>query len=291
MPVSTVRSALFHRSLLGCGFLLFGRLHATHAQREVELQLSGGVSLTQPEIRRHNLPRTFRTPANFNTSAALRLTFPVSYRLGLGVEQRVTGLSQVFAYHLPNARRSTGIMSHTINQSGISLRLYDLWTPGPHWGLDVALTGSYGWVSGGSRGVQGEEILFTESAPTQLSRTAPLVRVVRETKRHGTPMAGVATLIRYEWGLRHALLFTAAYQRGLRQTETIRSTQVAYVDEAGTVQQGGSFVVSSRAAYGTVQLGYGLRLGRADTDSPRMLRTPRYNSQPEEDAPDEPATE
>lgn len=282
MHIST--TCLYYRSLLGCGFLLLGWSRTAWAQREVELQLSGGPSLTQPSIKRHNLPRSFRTPADLNMAAALRLTFPISHRLGLGVEQRVTGLSQIFAYRRPNAGRSTGIMSNTVHQSGISLRLYDVWTPGPRWGLDVALTGSYGWTSTFS-GTYTGQLFYEIPAPTQPTPTVPLMQV-QETNRHDAPMLGIEALLRYEWGLRHSLLLTATYQRGLRYFDEVRSTQVTYVDEAGNVQQNGSFVLTSRAAYGTVQLGYGLRLGAITTARNKHL-TPRYSIDEAEDANDD----
>jgi hypothetical protein len=229
MRTPILRSTLYCRSLLGCGFLFFGWAMPAWAQREVEVQFSGGISLTQPAIKRQNLPRNFRTPADINTAAALRVTFPISYWVGLGVEQRVTGLSQIIACRLPGLGRSTGIMSNTVHQSGISLRLYDLWTPGPKWGLDVALTGSYGWTST-PQGTYEGPLFYEGSVLTQPTRTVPLM-LVRETNRKGGPMVGLEALLRYEWGLHHSLLLTATYQRGIQYYDKIRSTLVAYVDE------------------------------------------------------------
>jgi hypothetical protein len=285
MRTPILRSTLYCRSLLGCGFLFFGWAMPAWAQREVEVQFSGGISLTQPAIKRQNLPRNFRTPADINTAAALRVTFPISYWVGLGVEQRVTGLSQIIACRLPGLGRSTGIMSNTVHQSGISLRLYDLWTPGPKWGLDVALTGSYGWTST-PQGTYEGPLFYEGSVLTQPTRTVPLM-LVRETNRKGGPMVGLEALLRYEWGLHHSLLLTATYQRGIQYYDKIRSTLVAYVDETGAVQQGGSFVLTSRAAYGSVQLGYGLRLGTLATTRNKHP-TPRYSIDDEaEDAQDD----
>ncbi|MBO0359387.1 hypothetical protein J0X19_15595 [Hymenobacter sp. BT186] len=281
MRTSTFRRCLFYRSLLGCGFLFLGGAGPVWAQREVEVQLSGGVSLTQPAIRRNNLPRAFRTPGGFNTAATLRLTLPLTNKLGLGIEQRATGLSQGFMYRVANSRRSTGILTGTVHQSGLSLRLYDIWQPGPRWGLDVALTGSYGWASRGSW--QEESILFFDAA-SQPTDNNPVVRV-NTINRKGTPMIGAETVLRYEWGLRNTLLLTATYQRGLRQLGEVRSTQVDYLDAAGAVQQG-SFVVSSYGSYGSVQLGYGLRLGAIAT-ARNKHPTPRYSLDDAEDANDD----
>lgn len=282
MRTLTLRSALYCRSLSGCGFLFFGWAGPAWAQREVEVQLSGGVSLTQPAISRNNLPRAFHTPGGFNTAASLRLALPLSSKLGLGLEQRATGLNQGFMYRVANSRRSTGIMTETVHQSGISLRLYDIWQPGPRWGLDVALTGSYGWASGGSW--EDDGILFFDAA-SQPTDNNPVVRV-KAVNRKGTPMIGAETVLRYEWGQRNTLLLTATYQRGLRQLGEVRSTQVDYLDAAGAVQQG-SFVVSSYGSYGSVQLGYGLRLGAIVTARNKHL-TPRYSIEDEaEDAHDD----
>ncbi|WP_157530386.1 hypothetical protein [Hymenobacter norwichensis] len=281
MHLSPAFRYLLYRSLLGCGFLLLSAPVAAWAQREVEVQLSGGVSLTQPSISRNNLPRAFHTPGGFNTAATLRLTLPLSNKLGLGIEQRATGLSQGFMYRVANSRRSTGIMTETVHQSGVSLRLYDIWQPGPRWGLDVALTGSYGWASGGSW--QDESILFFDAA-SQPTEYNPVVRV-KVVNRKGTPMVGAETVLRYEWGQRNTLLLTATYQRGLRQLGKVRSTQADHLDANGAVQQG-SFVVRSYGSYGSVQLGYGLRLGSLAT-ARNKHPTPRYSIDEAEDANNE----
>lgn len=273
MRNSILACSPIYRSLLGCGFLLLAGSPPARAQREVELQLSGGAALFQFDISRHNLPANFKAIGGFNTAAAVRLTLPVSPRIGVGLEQRVTGLGHQLAYDLPNSRQSTGLSYNTVHQSGLSVRLYDLWAPGPRWGLDLALTGSYGWGSGSRLPYEGPlwGAPLTAAAPT---RAEPLL-FVRETTRPGAVMAGLELLLRYEWGLRHSLLLTAAYQRGLRQVVALRSTRLEYVDEAGAVQRG-RLALSSRGSYATVQLGYGLRLGSLAGIRPPSA-TPRYS--------------
>ena len=245
---------LVYRSLLGCGFLLLvPRVHAV-AQREVEVSISGGVSLAQPAIERQNLTRQFRTAARFNTGAALRLTVPLSRRLGVGVEQRVTGLRQSVHYGTRNrglrsgfnsrfsSGSSSGIGDNTVHQSGLSLRLYDIWAPGPRWGLDVALNGSYAWPYGkGTYTYEGP--LWYRNTP-QLPRPGIPLVLVRETERAAIGMVGAEALLRYEWGLRHALLLTATYQYGLRRLTEIRSIKLEYLDDSGAVQQGSLAVIS-----------------------------------------------
>ena len=273
-----------YRSLLGCGFLLLGpRVHAV-AQREVEVSISGGVSLAQPAIERQNLTRQFRTAARFNTGAALRLTVPLSRRLGVGVEQRVTGLSQTVRYE----SRESGFGSssgrdNTVHQSGLSLRLYDVWAPGPHWGLDVALNGSYAWPYG--KGTYTYEGPLWYRNTSQLPRPGIPLVLVRETERAAIGMVGAEALLRYEWGLRHALLLTATYQYGLRRLTEIRSTKLEYLDDSGAVQQG-SLAIISRGSYAAVQLGYGLRLGSLGAAATRRNPTPRYSLEPDEQDPD-----
>ena len=272
------------RTFPGCGFflcLLLGS-RSGQAQRPAELSITGGATLAQPLIRNH-LPATFHTTANFNTGTTLRLLLPLTRRLGLGAEQRLGGLNEPVSFSLSHSLYSVDITETTLLQLGLSLRLLDVWTPGPRWGLDVALTGSYGWLArGGSRRYEGP-LQYNGPQPALPTRTMPLVRI-RQTDRRGTPMAGAEALLRYEWGTRHCLLLVAGYQRGLRLSTEIRSTQVDYVDENGGVRQG-SFVVSSRASYAAVQLGYGLQLGR-QLASPRRNPTPRYSQDADETAPD-----
>ena len=54
-----------------------------------------------------------------------------------------------------------------------------------------------------------------------------------------------------------------------------KQTDAACLNEAGTVQQDGSFVLASHVAYKSVQL------GSISVDS-RRSRTPRYSTQPKE---------
>lgn len=82
------------------------------------------------------------------------------------------------------------------------------------------------------------------------------------------------------------MLLTATYQRGLRKLGEVRSTQADYLDANGAVQQG-SFMLSSYGSYGSVQLGYGLRLG-AIVIARSKHPTPRYSIEDEaEDAHDD----
>lgn len=282
MAISTLTSDFVHRSLLGCGFLLLGPCGSALAQREVELNISCGASLAQPATERQNLNRPFRGVAGFNTGAALRIVVPLSRRLGVGLEQRVTGLNQGVRYGTRGNGFNSSIGSNTVHQSGVSLRLYDVWKPGPRWGLDVALTGSYAWPY--RRGS------YTYEGPLWFSNTPPLPQpgiplvLVRETERQGAAMVGVEALLRYELGLRHTLLLTATYQRGLRPLTETTSTRLEYFDDNGTVQQGRLAVVS-RGSYATLQLGYGLRLGRME-GATRRNPTPRYSLDPDERDPD-----
>lgn len=268
----------------GCGFLLLFGPMTCYGQRGVELQISGGISATRPDIERNNLPRNFRFNSLINTGAALRLTLPVSQRIGIGLEQRVTSLNNALSYSLGTSTKSAGFGQNTVHQSGVSVRFYDVWTPGIRWALDMVITGSYGWASDFRGHHQYYDQLFNSSElPTP---TTPVV-VASATSRPGRPMAGAEMLLQYELGPRHSLLLTATYQRGLRQLLSIRSTRLEYVDETRTVQQGG-FVFSSRGSYAAVQLGYGVRFGGSRPAANRY-RTPRYSHPPDGD--DEPPTE
>ncbi|MBD2714630.1 hypothetical protein KBK19_06250 [Microvirga sp. STR05] len=282
MAISTLSSDYVNRSLLGCGFLLLGPNGSALAQREVELNISGGASLTHPAIEWQNLTRQFRTVGSFNTGAALRLVVPLSRRLGIGLEQRITGLSQSARYGTRGNGFSSGIGNTTIHQSGLSIRLYDIWRPGPRWGLDLALTGSYARpYRGGTYTYEGP---LWGGNPAQLPRPGIPLVLVRETERTGTAAVGTELLLRYELGLRHLLLLTATYQRGLSVLTQITSTRLEYFDDSGTVQQG-SLVIFSRGSYATVQLGYGLRLGRLEA-AMRRNPTPRYSLNPDDADPD-----
>ncbi|GAA3955111.1 hypothetical protein GCM10022406_40780 [Hymenobacter algoricola] len=249
--------------------------------------MSGGAVLSRAALTRYNLPDNFRTVAGFNTGAALRLTLPVRPWLGLGFEQRITGLAQQFTYRSGNSRRGAGIGSQTLYQYGVRAVLYDVWLPGPRWALDVALTGSYALPLYGSYQYTG--LLWHTAADTRPTPTHPLIAVT-EAQRGGTPMAGLEALLRYELSPRQTLLLTATYQRGLRQFSEVRSTQADFLDDTGTVQQG-SFVASTRGSYATVQLGYGLCLGRSE-DQPnlptRRNPTPRYSHDASETDPAQP---
>lgn len=283
MAISTLIPDFVYRGLLGCGFLLLGSGGSAWAQREVELNISGGVSLAHPTMQRQNLTKQFRPVGSFNTGAALRLVVPLSTRLGVGFEQRVTGLPQNVRYGTRSNGFSTGIGEQTIHQSGLSLRLYDIWSPGPRFGLDVALTGSYAWpYQHGGHTYEG--LLWYGTASSQLPQPGIPLVLVRGTERRGTAMAGVEALLRYELGLRHLLLLTATYQRGLRPLAEINSTRLEYIDDNGAVQQG-SLAVVSRGSYATVQLGYGLRLGHL-AGTTRRNPTPRYSLDPDETDPD-----
>ncbi|RYU77926.1 hypothetical protein [Hymenobacter persicinus] len=272
---------LLNRSLLGCGFLFSGFLPAAYAQRGPEISLGGGFSLAQPGLTRHNLPNNFRTTAAFNTGAVLRLTVPVRSWLGLGIEQRITGLPQMLAYRQDNSQLSTGLGSRTLYQYGLRAVVYDVWLPAPRWALDLALTGSYGLPLYGGSSFSGR--LWHDAQDTRPTSTRPLVWV-EDTRRAAVPMAGLEALLRFELGVRQALLLTATYQRGLRPAGIIRSTRVEYLDDAGNVQQG-SFVARTRASYAALQLGYCVRFGAVDASRTRTLRTPRYGTPPEEDEP------
>jgi hypothetical protein len=281
MATTTFTRDILYRGLLGCGFLLIISVGSAWAQREVELNISGGVTLAHPTMERQNITRQFRTVGSFNTGAALRLVVPVSERLGIGVEERVTGLPQSVRYGTRGNGFSKGIGDETIHHSGISLRLYDVWSPGPRWGLDVALTGSYTWTYGGRYAYEGP-LWYNDIS--QLPQPGNPLVLVRNVGGRGTPMAGVEALLRYELGLRHMLLLTATYQRGLRPLEEINSTRLEYIDDNGTVQQG-SLTVISRGSYATVQLGYGLRLGQM-AGATRRNPTPRYSLDPDDTDPD-----
>ncbi|AII52770.1 hypothetical protein N008_12390 [Hymenobacter sp. APR13] len=108
--------------------------------------------------------------------------------------------------------------------------------------------------------------------------------LVRNVGGRGTAMVGVEGLLRYELGLRHMLLLTATYQRGLSPLEEINSTRLEYIDDNGTVQQG-SLTIVSRGSYATVQLGYGLRLGQL-AGATRRNPPPRYSLDPDDTDPD-----
>ncbi|WBA40394.1 hypothetical protein [Hymenobacter canadensis] len=282
MATTTFTRDILYRGLLGCGFLLLSSSGSALAQRETELNISGGASLTHPAMERQNLTRQFRTVGRFNTGAALRLVMPLNARLGVGFEQRVTGLPQSVRY----GTRSTGFRSgggnNTVHQSGLSLRIYDIWRPGPRFGLDMALTGSYAWLDGWRSSSYEGPLWYIDA--TQLPQPGIPLVLVRETERRGTAMAGVEALLRYELGLRHMLLLTATYQRGLGPLEEINSTKLEYIDDNGIVQQG-SLAIVSRGSYATVQLGYGLRLGYL-AGATRRNPTPRYSLDPDETDPD-----
>ncbi|WP_073106627.1 hypothetical protein [Hymenobacter daecheongensis] len=247
-----------------------------HAQRGPELSLSGGPVLSRAALTRHNLPDNFQIWSGFHVGAALRLTLPVRPWLGLGLEQRITGLPRGFTYRVENSSRGTSIGSEALYQYGVRAVLYDVWMPGPRWAMDVALTGSYALPL--YNAYQHNGPLWHTAADTRPTTTRPLIAVT-ETQSGGTPMAGLEALLHFELSPRQSLLLTATYQRGLRRFSEIRSTQADFLDDTGTLQQG-SFVASSRGSYAAVQLGYGLRLGAAE---PRRLptpRTPRYGAQP-----------
>ncbi|GAA4006276.1 hypothetical protein GCM10022408_17610 [Hymenobacter fastidiosus] len=281
MPISTSCIYSLNRGLWGAGFILAGCLAPAYAQRGPELSLSGGAVLSRAALTRHNLPDNFRTVPGFSSGAALRLTLPVRPWLGLGLEQRITGLAQQFTYRFENGRLGSGIGSKTLYQYGVRAVLYDLWLPGPRWALDVALTGTYALPLHGSYHYTGP--LWHTAADTRPTPTRPLIAVT-ETQSGGTPMAGLEALLRYELSPRQVLLLTATYQRGLRRFSEIRSTQADFLDAAGTVRQG-SFVASTRGSYATVQLGYGLRLGATETSRLPTPRTPRYGAAPDEEQP------
>ncbi|MBC6696844.1 hypothetical protein [Hymenobacter sp. BT190] len=282
MAISTSISDFVYRSLLGCGFLLLGSGGSAWAQREMELNVSGGATLAQPAIRRQNLNGQFRTVGRFNTGAALRLVVPMSARLGVGFEQRVTGLNQSVRYGNRVSGFSSSIGNDEVHQSGLSLRLYDVWSPGPRWGLDVALTGCYAWPYYSGRDTYEGPLWY--SSTTQMPQPGIPLVLVRKTERRGTAMAGVEALLRYELGLRHMLLLTATYQRGLGPLEEINSTKLEYLDDNGIVQQG-SLAIISRGSYATMQIGYGLRLGHL-AGTTRRNPTPRYSLDPDDTDPD-----
>ncbi|WP_139252118.1 hypothetical protein [Hymenobacter psychrotolerans] len=206
----------------------------------------------------------------------------MSKRLGLGVEQRVTGLSQDIRYGRRGTGFRAGVGENTLHQSGLSVRLYDVWQPGPRWGLDVALSGAYAWPYRYGRYTH-EGPLWYSTASRLPQPGIPLV-LVRETERQGTAIIGMEALLRYELGPRHMLLLTATYQRGLRPLTAITSTRLEYLDSNGVIQQG-SLAVISRGSYGTVQLGYGVRLGRLAGATQRSP-TPRYSLDPDDSDPD-----
>jgi hypothetical protein len=136
------------RSRFGCGFLLTSLLLGAPAARaQGELSLSGGLTLSRLAVARQNLPDDFSINAGLNTGALLRLTLPLSPRLGLGAEERVSGLTNSIRYGNRQGGLTSGLAYSTLHQLGLSLRLYDVWTPGPRWGLDLGLTGSYCWAS------------------------------------------------------------------------------------------------------------------------------------------------
>ncbi|WBO83320.1 hypothetical protein [Hymenobacter yonginensis] len=282
MATTTFTHDILYRGLMGCGFLLLGSSGHALAQRETELNISTGTTLAQLATKKQDLTRQFRAVAGFNTGAALRLVVPLSSRLGVGFEQRVTGLNQSVRYGTRDNGLSTGIGDNTVHQSGLSVRLYDLWRPGPRWGLDVAITGSYAWPYYWHNGSYEGPLWFGSAA--QLPRPGIPLVLVRETERRGTAMAGVEALLHYELGLRHMLLLTATYQRGLRPITEITSTRLEYIDDNGAVQQG-SLTVVSRGSYATVQLGYGLRLGQL-AGATRRNPTPRYSLDPDDTDPD-----
>jgi hypothetical protein len=287
MATTTFTFDILYRGLLGCGFLLLCSSGSALAQRETELNISGGATLAQPATKQQNLNRQFRAVAGFHTGAALRLVVPLSARLGVGFEQRVTGLNQSMRYGTRGTGFRSSIGNDEVHQSGLSVRLYDVWTPGPRWGLDVALTGSYAWMNRWQSSYEGP---LWYNFTSQLPQPSIPLLLVRKTERQGTAMVGAEVLLRYELGLRHMLLLTATYQRGLSPLAAIHSTKLEYVDNNGTVQQG-SLEVISRGSYATVQLGYGLRLGQL-AGATRRNPTPRYSLEPDEqDSDTTPETE
>lgn len=292
MLSSTIRLAgwfcFTYRSLFGCGFLLLLPSLPLWAQRGLEISLSGGVSLSKPTIMRYHLPSAFQAKSYFNTGAVLRLTIPLSARFGLGLEQRVTGLSQGIRYRYQyGGGRSTSIDPSTIHQSGVSLRLYDVARLGPRWTLDALLTGAYSWTSSYYAGVSDYQLLGYEQ-PSPPSIDNPQIRAQNRYLRRGIYTAGVEVQLAYEFGSHHALLLMAGYQRGLQPILELRSTRAEYLDEAGALQQG-RFTISNRCSYGTAQLGYAFRLSSTAPGNHRNS-TPRYSI--EDDAnKDETSTE
>jgi hypothetical protein len=276
---------LSNRSRSGCGFLLglllLGANNA-RAQRQGELSLSGGLTLSRLTATRQNLPDNFSVDAGFNTGAVVRLILPLSSRLGLGVEERVSGLTNSIRYGTRSGGLTAGLAYSTIHQLGLSLHLYDVWTPGPRWALDVALTGSYGWSSYKNNYYSGGSVWGNPPLSQFPTSTTPLVVLKQSYTAVGTPMAGVETILHYEWGRRNSLLLTLGYQRGLRTLVDLRTTRVAYLDDAGAVQEGG-LTLSGRGSYATAQLGYGLRLGSAEART-RRNPTPRYSQDADEEA-------